>query len=267
MPNYEYLLYEQKKSIVTLTLNCPEKLNALNDTMMHNLGKAFDHIQSDPSVRVVILTGAGRAFSSGYDLSPRDKPLETVQDWRDHAINAGCAVVMKMWDLRVPVITAVRGYALGGGCDIVLASDLTILAEGTKLGEPEVRGVSSPPTFIMPWVIGIKKTKELLLTGRSVDAEEAYRLGMVNKVVPDEQLEDEAWSLAKEIAVIPPVSIELNKRAINNTYEVMGLKSAVAYGAEIFPLLVMTEECAEFGKLIGEKGLKAALKDRDKHWE
>jgi enoyl-CoA hydratase/carnithine racemase len=263
MPAFERILYEQEGPIVKITLNRPEKLNALDDPMMLSLGKAFDLIQQDESVRVLILTGAGRAFSAGYDLSPRDKPLRTVQDWRDHMTRTGRDVIMKMWDLRIPVITAVRGYALGGGCDIVLMSDITILAEDAMLGEPEVRHVSCP-TFIMPWVIGMKKTKELLLTGDSIDAQEAYRLGAANKVVPVEKLDEEAWAFAERIAKIPPVSIEFNKRAINHAYEVMGFKSAIAYGVEIFPLLLLTDESAEFGNAVAKLGLKAALKARDK---
>lgn len=264
MPTFEFIVYEQEGPIVTITLNRPEKLNALSDELMYELGDAFDKIQADASVRVVILTGAGRAFSAGYDISPRDKPLQTVQDWRDHATRAGRDVVMKMWDLRVPVITAVNGYALGGACDIVLASDITIMAEHAKVGEPEVRMVSAPPTQIMPWVIGMKKAKELLLTGDMIDAEEAYRLGIANKVVPAGSLMDEARHFASRLALVPPVSIEMNKRAINHAYEVMGLKNAIAYGVEIFTLLLKTMESAEFGALIAEKGLKAALAERDR---
>lgn len=264
MNGYQNIVYEQEGPIATITLNRPEKLNALSDELMYELGDAFDVIQGDESVRVAIVTGAGRAFSAGYDISPRDKPLETVQDWRDHATLAGRDVVMKMWDLRLPVITAVNGYALGGGCDIVLASDITILADDAKLGEPEVRMVSAPPTFVMPWVIGIKKTKELLLTGDMIGAEEAYRLGMANKVVPSESLMDEARAFARRLALVPPVSIEYNKRAINHAYEIMGLKNAVAYGVETFTLLLKTPESAEFGALVAEKGLKAALDERDR---
>ncbi len=264
MSGYQNITYKQEDGIALITLNRPQKLNALSDELMYELGHAFDTIQDDAAIRVAIVTGAGRAFSAGYDISPRDKPLETIQDWRDHATRAGRDVVMKMWDLRVPVITAVNGYALGGGCDIVLASDITILADDARLGEPEVRMVSAPPTMIMPWVIGLKKTKELLLTGDMIDAQEAYRLGMANKVVPAADLMDEAHAFARRLALVPPVSIEYNKRAINHTYEVMGLKSAVAYGVEVFTLLLNTLESAEFGALVAEKGLKEALATRDR---
>ena len=267
MSTFEFINYEQDGPIVTITLNRPEKLNALSDELMYELGDAFDTIQRDESVRVVVLTGAGRAFSAGYDLSPRDKPLSTIQDWRDHATRAGRDVAMKMWDLRTPVITAVNGYALGGGCDLVLASDITIMADTVQLGEPEVRMVSAPPFLFMPWVIGIKKSKELLFTGDMIDAEEAYRLGIANKVVPADELMNEALSLARRLAVIPPISLEMNKRGVNHTYEVMGLKSAVDYSVEIFTMLLNTMESAEFGQLVAEKGLKAALAERDEAFE
>ena len=263
MPAYENLLYEQTGPIVTVTLNRPQKLNALTDALMHELGNALDAIAADDSIRVVILTGAGRAFSAGYDLSPREHPLTTVQDWRWHGTASGCDVVMKMWDLPKPVLGAIRGYALGGGCDLVLGCDMVIASEDATFGEPEVRGVSSPPTLLMPWVIGMKKAKELLLTGDSIPANEAERLGIVNKVVPPDQLEATARALAEKLARVPPISIKLNKAAINRSYEIMGLKSAIAYGAEIFTLLLMTPDSAEFGKKVAEKGLRAALAERD----
>jgi len=267
MSQYEHILYEQKGAVVKITLNRPEKLNALNSKIMYELDSAFDRIESDSSVRALVIAGAGRAFCSGYDLSPTDEIENSVQGWRDHATRAGRDVVMKMWDLRIPVITAVHSYALGGGCDIVLASDITILAEDAKIGEPEVRHVSSPPTYIMPWVIGIKKAKELLLTGDMIDAQEAYRLGIANKVVPVGRLQEEAWAFAERLARIPAVSVEFNKRAINHAYATMGLKCAVDYGVETFTMLLMTKEAAEFDKLVAEKGLKAALEERNRRLE
>jgi enoyl-CoA hydratase/carnithine racemase len=267
MPEYTHILYEQRGAIVEITLNRPEKLNALNSQMMYDLDSAFDRIKSDTTVHVAIIKGAGRAFCSGYDLSPTDEISNTIQGWRDHATRAGRDVVMKIWDLRVPVITAVHSYALGGGCDIVLASDITILADDAKIGEPEVRHVSSPPTYIMPWVIGIKKAKELLLMGDMIDAQEAFRLGIANKVVPASRLQEEAWSIAEKLARIPAISVELNKRAINHAYESMGLRCAIDYGVETFTMLLMTQEAAEFDRLVAEKGLKAALEERNRQFE
>ena len=259
MAENKFVLYGQSGAIATLTLNRPDKLNALNDQMMEELLAAFDRVEEDTSVRVAVLTGAGRAFSAGFDLSPRDEPLETVQDWRKNTLHTGRDVVLKMWGLRVPVITAVRGYALGGACDIVLASDLTIVASDAKIGEPEIKAVGSPPTLVMPWVIGIKKTKELLLTGDLIDGEEAVQLGIANHVVAVDQVMEEAFKLAEKIAALPAVAVELSKSAINHAYETMGMRSAIDYGAEIFTLLMKSEDAAAFTRAVEEKGLKAAL--------
>lgn len=263
MPVYQNLIYQQSGPIVTITLNRPQKLNALTDALMHELGDALDFIATDDSVRAVILTGAGRAFSAGYDLSPREHPLTTVQDWRWHATASGRDVVLKIWDSPKPVVGAIRGYALGGGCDLVLACDIVIASEDAQFGEPEVRGVSSPPSLLMPWVVGMKKAKELLLTGDSIPASEAERLGIVNHVVAPDRLEAAARAMAEKLAKVPPVSMRFNKMAINHAYEVMGLKNAVAYGVEVFTLLLMTPDSAEFGKKVSEKGLRAALAERD----
>lgn len=263
MLDYEFILCERIGPTVKITLNRPEKLNALNDQMMYYLDHALDSIEKDRDVRSVILMGAGKAFSAGYDLSPRKVPLDSVQDWRDHATKAGRDVVMKIWDLRVPVIAAAHGYALGGGCELLLASDISIAAAGTRIGEPEIRGTSSPPTLVMPWVVGMKHAKSLLLTGDLIDAEEAYRIGMLSRVVPLDDLEKVARTIAERLNKIPPIALELNKRGINNTFETMGLRTAVAYGVEIFTLLLNTEEAATFGRSIAEKGLRAAIEKRD----
>ena len=267
MTQYEQIIFDRvsgDERIAVITLNRPDKLNALTDQLMLELGDALDKANEDNSIHVVILKGAGRAFSAGYDLSPRDQPLESVQDWREHATKSGKEVILKIWDLRVPVIASVHGYALGGGCDLAIGADITYLAEGTELGEPEVRFVSAPPSLIMPWLIGVKKAKELLLTGDSIGAEEAVDIGLANRVVSEESLEDAVLTLAKRLANIPPISLELNKRAINHAYETMGMKSALDYGAEMFTLLLLTEESAQFAEEVTEKGLKKTLQDRNK---
>ena len=267
MPEYENIIYEKVGTIVKISLNRPKKLNALTDDLMHELGAALDEVEADAGVRAVILRGEGRAFSAGYDLSPGGEARTTVQAWRDHATRSGRDVAMKIWDLRVPVIAEVKGYALGGGCDLVLVCDLAVMADDAKLGEPEVRMVSAPPTFILPWVVGMKKAKEFLLLGDMIDAEEALRLEIVNRVTAATELEAEVWRLAEKLASVPPVSIEYNKRTVNHAYETMGIKSSIAYGVETFTLLLMTQEAASFAETVEKKGLKAALEERDRAFE
>ena len=259
MSDYEFILYEENASIATITFNRPDKLNAFTDPMMEELLTALELVENNSAMRAVILTGAGRAFSAGFDLSPRDEPIVSVQDWRTNTLRTARDVVLKIWSLRVPVITAVRGYALGGACDMMLACDLTVVATDAKIGEPEIKAVGSPPTLVMPWVISIKKTKELLLTGDLISGEEAVRIGMANIAVPADEVIVEAQKLADKIAALPQVAVELNKAAINHAYETMGMRSAIDYGVEIFTLLMKSEEAAAFNRAVEEKGLKAAL--------
>ena len=261
---YENITLKRERSIAIITLNRPEKMNALSDGLLYDVRDAMDELEKDKTVRAVILTGAGRAFCAGFDLSPREKPFTTVEDWREHA-ELGNEICFKIWRSRLPVVAAVNGYCLGGGCDLSMVCDLTVAAETAEFGEPEIQFQSSPPFVIMPWVVGMKRAKELMLTGARISAAEAERIGLANRVVPADQLMDQARKLAVQLAKVPPPAMLLNKRAINRTFEISGVLSAIEYGAEIFALVQMSEsdEQKEFFKIAGEKGLKAAFKWRD----
>lgn len=263
--SYENVMVDVQDRIATLTLNRPAKRNALSDELLIDMQNALDDLEHDHSVRAVILTGAGKAFCSGFDLSPRENPPTSVQDWRDH-VKLGIDTWFKIWRSRLPVIAAVNGYCLGGGCDLSMVCDFTIAAHDAEFGEPEIQFQSSPPFFIMPWVVPMKRTKELLLTGGRVNAGTAERLGLVNRTVPAEHLLDEARKLAHQLVKIPPPAMELNKKAINHSYEIRGFLSTIDYGAEMFVLMLMSEESEEkkeFFAVAAEKGLKAAFKWRD----
>ncbi|MFN0304703.1 MAG: enoyl-CoA hydratase/isomerase family protein [Burkholderiales bacterium] len=251
--------------IATLTLNRPDKMNALNDDLLIEMQHAIDAIEKNAEVRAAIITGAGRSFCSGFDISPREKPFTTIQDWRDH-VKLGNDTWFKIWRSRLPFVAAVNGFCLGGGCDLSMVCDITIAADSAQFGEPEIQFQSAPPFPIMPWVIGMKKTKELLLTGDRVDAREAERIGLVNRVVPADRLMHEARRLAQKLAMIPPPAMQLNKQGLNRMYDMRGLQSTVDYGAEMFTLVLMSEseEAKAFFKVAGEQGLKAAFKWRDK---
>jgi enoyl-CoA hydratase/carnithine racemase len=261
---YRTITLTQERSIAILTLNRPDKMNALNDDILYDVLHAMDSLERDKSVRAIILTGAGRAFCAGFDLSPRDKPFTAVEDWREHAA-LGNEVCFKIWRSRLPVVAAVNGYCLGGGCDLSMVCDITIASDLAEFGEPEIQFQSSPPFMVMPWVVGMKRAKELLLTGSRIGAVEAERIGLANRVVPADRLMDEARKMAVQLAKVPPPAMLLNKRAINHTYEIGGFLSAIEYGAEIFALIQMSEsdEQKEFFKIAAERGLKAAFKWRD----
>ena len=162
--NYRCINVSVDRWIATLTLARPEKMNALDDDILLEMQHALDALEQDESVRALIITGEGRAFCAGFDLSPREEPLTTVKDWRDH-VKLGNDTWYRIWRSRLPVVAAVNGYCLGGGCDLSMVCDITLASEAAEFGEPEIQFQSAPPFAIMPWVLGMKKTKELLLTG------------------------------------------------------------------------------------------------------
>ena len=262
---YETIIVERERGVATITLNRPDKLNSLNDQILYDLQHAMDELERDKSVRAVILTGAGRAFCAGFDISPRKEPFKTVEHWRDH-VTLGNDTCFKIWRSRLPVVAAVNGFCLGGGCDLSMVCDLTLASDTAEFGEPEVQFQSAPPFAILPWVVGMKHAKELLLTGGRINAHEAARIGLINRVVSADQLMIEARKLAVQLAKVPATAMMFNKRAINRGYEIRGFLDAIDYGAEVFTLIKMSEssdEQKEFLKIAAEQGLKAAFKWRD----
>lgn len=265
---FENLIYEVDEPVATITLNRPKSLNALTQPLWGELKEALKKAEEDDVVRTVVLTGAGRSFCAGYDLTEKyDPPLKTAADWH-RSLSKDMTVTMTIWNLEKPVIASVRGHCLAAGFEVALACDLTIAAEGASFGEPEVRFGSGPVTLLMPWVIGMKKTRELLYTGDSVSAEEAERLGIVNRVVPENKLEEETRALAVKVALVPPEVMRLTKLPINRTFEIMGLNEALNANIDQSSLLntANVPELAEFEKITEEQGLKAALKWRENRY-
>ena len=193
---FDTVLYEKKGPICSIVLNRPQKLNAANDQLVEDVNDALFEFDADPGLHIAILSGAGRAFCSGADVQQRQlRTREEMQRLggpagrRSRENGLGDTVNWK------PVIGAVHGYALGLGYSLSMSCDLVVAAEGTKLGEPEIRYGSAPVTLLMPFLIGQKKTRELLLTGDLIDAVEAERIGLINRVVPAERLAAEETPL------------------------------------------------------------------------
>jgi enoyl-CoA hydratase len=264
---YEDLIYEKRGFTAWITLNRPDKLNALRENLVRELYRALEQAEKDEEIRVVVLRGAGRAFSAGYDLDEEAK-LTTGEQWRDH-LDLDIRTTMKVWEIPKPVIAAVHGYCLAGACELAMACDITVATEDAILGEPEIRFGSGPVTLIMPWVLGLKKTRELLYTGDTLTAQEAERMGMINRVVPKDKLEEEVQKLADKIAKVPPAVMRLTKIPLNRNYEIMGLKESVQYNLEASSLLnsVAVPEQIEFNKIVRERGLKQALEWRDQRYQ
>jgi enoyl-CoA hydratase len=263
------LLTERTPWGVRLTLNRPDKLNALSGELVDALSRAIDAAAEDASVRVIVIAGAGRAFCSGYDLSEEaGGDIHGPVAWRD-LLAADVAATLKVLDCPKPVIAQVHGYALAGGLELAMACDLVVAAEGTKLGEPEIRYGSAPVTLLMPYLIGQKKTRELLLTGDLIDAAEAERLGLVNRVVPVEHLASEVDALADRIARTPPEVVAPTKRMLNRAMDAMGFREAVEAGIDLGAIInaADTPEQREWDEIVRRDGLKAALAWRDRRYE
>ena len=250
---------------VRLVLDRPAKLNALDGRLVAALVAAIDAAEADPEVRVIVLEGAGRAFCAGYDLTEEaEGEISGPVAWRA-LLAADVAATLRLLDCPKPVIAQVHGYALAGGLELAMACDLIVATEDAKFGEPEIRFGSGPVTLLMPFVLGQKKTNELLFTGDSIDAAEAERVGLVNRVVAGEELEVAVTELVHRIAPTPLPVLRLTKIALNRAYEAMGLRQAVASNLELSAMLnaADTPEQREFNAIAKERGVKAALAWRD----
>ena len=260
------VLLERRGPVAWLRLNRPDKLNALNHAIVDRLFEHLDAVAADDDVRVVVLTGAGeRAFSSGFDISEEaDAAIEGADNWRE-LLARDVDVTMKLWALPKPTIAAVRGWCLAGACELAMACDMILASEDARFGEPEIRYGSGPVTLLMPFVLGQKKTNELLFTGDAMPAAEAERCGLVNRVVEADELEDAAQELALRIAPTPLPVLRLTKLALVRAYEAMGLRQAVGANLDISSMLnaAETPEQREFDQIVRDQGLKAALRWRD----
>ncbi|MDI6813976.1 MAG: enoyl-CoA hydratase-related protein [Desulfitobacteriaceae bacterium] len=242
---YDNVLLERQGSIAILTLNRPKALNALNSSTLEDLSQALDDIVHDPALRVVIMTGAGdKAFVAGADISQmRDfTPLEARR-----FSQLGQAVMLKLENLPQPVIAAVNGFALGGGTEIAMACDIRLASEKAKFGQPEVTlGILAGfgGTQRLPRLVGSGRASEILFTGDMLDAEEAYRIGLVNRVYPAEKLMEEALVLARRIASRGPVAVQLTKSAIHKGRS-LDITSGQAYEAEVFAQTFSTQDQKE----------------------
>jgi enoyl-CoA hydratase len=249
---------------VRLVLNRPAKLNAISRELRIALSEALAAAVGDDAVRVIVIAGAGRAFCSGYDLS-EEAPAD-AWGWRE-VLAEDVEAALEIWRCPKPVIAQVHGYALAGGLELAMACDLIVAAEDAQLGEPEIRFGSAPVTLFMPYLIGQKKTRELLMTGDLVDAAEAHRIGLVNRVVPADRLAAEVDALADRLARVPPDVMAPTKLMLNRAMEASGFLEAVAAGLDLQSFVNMSETSREFDAVVRRDGLKAALAWRDARYD
>ncbi|MDF2957989.1 MAG: Enoyl-CoA hydratase/carnithine racemase [Candidatus Alkanophagales archaeon MCA70_species_1] len=251
------LLEKDAEGVATITLNRPEALNAFNMKMFEELAAAVSDVRSDRDVKVVIITGAGRAFSSGIDITMLEEfktmGLAEIRDF----IRRAQGTLNALEDMEKPVIAAINGYALGLGCDLTLACDIRIASEDARFGEFYVRVGLVPDmggTQRLPRIVGVGKAKELIFTGEMIDAKEAERIGLVNKVVPKDKLMDETRAFALRLAKGPTVAIGLAKIAINKGLGT-DIKTGLEYEVHAQSICIQTEDV--------EEGIKAFLERRE----
>ena len=251
--NYETILYEKKEGIGKVTLNRPKSMNALNVRMLEEFCQVFDEMNNDDEVKVAIITGSEKFFGAGADISEL-KDIKTPLDAQRFSRTARAAF-KKIEEMEKPVIAAISGLALGGGCEVTLACDLRIAAENAVFGLPEIKiGVlpGAGGTQRLPRIVGMTKAKELLYTGDFIKADEAYRIGLVNKVVPLENLMAETMAMATKIARQPGMALKMTKYAVDGGIN-LDLKSAISYEARCFEILFSTEDQQEGMKAFMEK--------------
>ena len=262
-PSPDDVLYEADDDVARIVLNRPIVLNAINRNVTRLLDAALDQAEADDDVRAVILTGAGRAFSAGGDLwaslYPDNAPAPDSID-----------VQMRIWSFPKPVIAVVRGHAVGQGCELAGVCDLTIASENARLGEIQIRHGFGIPVLITPFLTTQKLAKEALMLGEVIAADDALRMGLVNRVVPDEQLEQAANEMARKLAALPPTVVRLNKRLVNMVYEQMGLIDAVRYrDNEAVRELLEAEDTVGMGRqrIREEQGWSAFKRERDQGYD
>ena len=260
------ILYETIDGVARITLNRPERANALSQAMLTEIGQAVDEAERDPAVRAIIVRGAGAAFSSGFDLKEQMEHRPSgIDQWRP-LLRKDFDTVMRFWHCPKPTIAAVRGPCLAGACELALACDLTIAAEDAFFGEPELKFGAGIVVMLLPWIVGPKVAKEIILTGADrIDAARAYEIGMINRVVAAGDLDAAALRLARHIAAIDPGLVKDTKRAINRALEAQGLLEALE-AALLVDLAIEgagSPDKAAFMDIARRDGLKAALAWRD----
>jgi len=266
------VLYEIDEKVSIMTLNRPEKLNAISAELQQQLAEGFTRADADPETSVVLLRAEGRSFCAGYDISAKEPRKD---DWRGDPTRAHEHLRVQLdfemmpWTMKKPVIASVQGHVMGGSCELVMLCDLTIAADNASFAEPEVRFSSVGPAIVMPMIIGYKKARELMYLGDMIDAQTALDLGMVNRVVPRDALDAATLALAKRMTLIAPEALAATKLAINRGADAAGFRNAMQAGIDVVAPLyaAKTEVGMQFREITAKEGLGAALKWRRAQFE
>ena len=267
--SYETILYEVDGGVARITLNRPEKLNAISWQMQEELQRALWQADRDPAVHVVTLRGTGRSFSAGYDISPPPGEGSThaaggrTMERDIWGLEQGLRMRNMIWEMHKPVIAGIHGHCLAGGTDIAFLCDIVIAADDAKIGYPPVHALGSPVNHMWTYLVGPQWAKRMLLTGDTISGAEAERIGLVLKAVPSERLDAELDDLAERMALIDVDLLAANKRIVNMALELMGAQTMQRMATERDAIARQAPVVTEFYQMAKEKGLKAALEWRD----
>src|SRR5271154_1231049 len=263
---FSTILVEKIGAVARLTLNRPERANALNAVMLGEIGEALNDIEHDSGLRALIVRGAGAAFSSGFDLKEQmERQPKGVEQWRT-ILRHDFDTVMRFWHFPLPTIATVRGPCLAGACELALACDITIAADDAFFGEPELKFGAGIVAMILPWVVGPKIAKEIILLGEDrISAVRAREIGMVNRVVPPAELDRIGLAIANHVAAIDPNLVKETKRAINRAFEAQNMLEALEEALAIDVAIegAGSPDKEHFMEIARRDGLKAALAWRD----
>jgi enoyl-CoA hydratase len=266
------VLYEEDGSLAYVTFNRPEKLNTLNGALLDAFEKAIDRASQTDAVRAIILRGAGRSFSAGYDLNPSglrvapevqrpNRRWDPVRDYQNMSRNV--RRFMKLWEVPKPVIAQVHGWCVGGGTDLALCSDLIFMAEDAYIGYPPARVYGTPTSMMWVYRLGLEAAKRYMLTGDAIDAPTALRIGLVSEVAPAEELPGVVERFARRFESIPWNQLALNKLLINQAYENMGLRTTQMFGTFFDGMTRNTQEAIDWRDSFSTLGFRETIRRRD----
>lgn len=270
--NYSTLLYRTEGRVAHITLNRPERMNAINHELPRELQAAVEQANADDAVHVIILSGAGKGFCSGYDLKlyaetagpnagVQEMPWDPMIDYRHMSANTRC--FMSLWRSLKPVLCKVHGYAVAGGSDIALCCDLIFMAEDAKIGYPPARVWGTPTTAMWVYRVGAERAKRMLLTGDLVTGVEAERMGLITKAVPAGELDAEVQRWADRMKGIPKNQLIMQKLMINQAYENMGLANTQMIATLFDGIARHTPEGMAFKARAEAVGFQQAVRERD----
>ena len=273
---YNNIEYEEDDRLAFVTLNRPEKLNALSHALRGEVYDAMKEAEANPDVGIIILRGNGRAFSAGYDLAPdpteesdftsdRSSMPDTGTthpqhyDWSRHALMGHWVI----WELAKPVICQIHGYCLAGGTELASMCDLRIVAEDALVGYPPVRAMGTMDMMWAPWFMPPVKAREFAYTGDTFTGVEMAQYGWANYALPKEDLDEFVEKFARRLGFIDNDQLNYNKRSVNRQYEIMGMRTGLMVGTDVEAMSKHRPAAPEFGRRVREEGLKAALEWRD----